>query len=280
MERDAFGVSLDYLISEGVDIECIATDRHKGIRAELKKPAYHRINHQFDLFHVSKSIKKKLGLKAKKRCNKDLSPWINCLSNHLWWSSRTCGGDDVLLQEKWMSVTEHVGNNHRFRNNQMFKRCAHDPISGRDQTDIKWLKLGTTPHRALHEVVHEKSLLKDMSHLTGFKHTGELEVFHNMLLKYAPKRQHFSYLGMRARLQLAALDHNSNVFREQATTKKGDPRWTAAFSKRKKDWIARKVIQAKQYGFRQDLMKLVLKRAASCEWSLGLWPARPEGCRN
>ncbi|CAH1276889.1 Hypp9417 [Branchiostoma lanceolatum] len=264
MECDAFGVGLDYLISEGLDSECIATDRHKGIRAELKKPAYHKINHQFDLFHVAKSIKKKLGLKAKKRCNNDISPWINCVANHLWWSSRTCGGDDV---EKWMSVTEHVDNNHHFRTNQMFKQCAHDPSSARNQTDIKWLKPGTTPHRALHEVVHEKSLLKDMFHLTGFKHTGEeifgeLEAFHNMLLKFAPKRQHFSYLGMRARLQLAALDHNSNVFRVQATTKEGDPRWTAAFSKRKKDWIARKVFQAKQYGFRQDLMKLVLKRAA------------------
>ncbi|CAH1248558.1 Hypp8243 [Branchiostoma lanceolatum] len=101
MERDAFGVGLDYLISEGVDIECIATDRHKGIRAELKKPAYRRINHQFDLFHVSKSIKKKLGLRAKKRCKKDISPWINCISNHLWWSSRTCGGDDVVGRKSY-----------------------------------------------------------------------------------------------------------------------------------------------------------------------------------
>ncbi|KAI8487262.1 hypothetical protein Bbelb_350600 [Branchiostoma belcheri] len=37
MERDTFGVGLDYLLTEGLDIECMATDRHNGIRAELKK---------------------------------------------------------------------------------------------------------------------------------------------------------------------------------------------------------------------------------------------------
>ena len=57
--------------------------------------------------------------------------------------------------------------------------------------------------------------------LTGFHHTGALEVFHSLLLKYCPKRQHFSYIGMQARIELAILDHNYNTDRKQATTKKG-----------------------------------------------------------
>ena len=50
----------------------------------------------------------------------------------------------------------------------------------------------------LQDVVFDKRFLKDMETMTEFHHTGQLEVFHSMMLKYAPKRQHFSYQGMEA----------------------------------------------------------------------------------
>ena len=65
------------------------------------------------------------------------------------------------------------------------------------------------------------SLLRDIEKLSGFHHTGSLEVFHSLLLKYCPKRQHFSYVEMQARIELAILDHNYNVQQKQATTKDG-----------------------------------------------------------
>ena len=66
-------------------------------------------------------------------------------------------------------------------------------------------------HRTLSNVVTDTTLLKDIKKLTGFHHTGSLEVFHSLLLKYCPKRQHFSYVGMQARIELAILDHNYNT---------------------------------------------------------------------
>jgi len=42
-------------------------------------------------------------------------------------------------------------------------------------------------------------------------HTGSLELYYYLFLKYAPNRQHFHFIGMQSRLQLAALDHNQNV---------------------------------------------------------------------
>jgi hypothetical protein len=60
-----------------------------------------------------------------------------------------------------------------------------------------------------------------MEKLTEFRHTGELEVFHSLMLKYLPKRKHFSYRSMLARTQLAALDHNHNFNRVQAVVKSG-----------------------------------------------------------
>ena len=51
---------------------------------------------------------------------------------------------------------------------------------------------------------------------------GSLEVFHSTMTKYTPKRLHFFYESMLARTQLAVLDHNYNVGREQAKTKTGN----------------------------------------------------------
>ena len=77
------------------------------------------------------------------------------------------------------------------------------------------LRLGN----ALRKVVLKDSLLWDMKKLSGFHHTGSLEVFHSLLLKYCPKRQHFSFVGMQVCIELAILDHNYNTQRKQATTK-------------------------------------------------------------
>lgn len=66
-----------------------------------------------------------------------------------------------------------------------------------------------------------KKLLKDIRMLTEYHHTGSLEVFHSLILKYAPKRNHFSYQGMVGRTQLAIMDHNLNCERSQATVTKG-----------------------------------------------------------
>ena len=74
-------------------------------------------------------------------------------------------------------------------------------------------------HRTLSNEVKDKTLLKDMKKFTGFYHAGSLEVFH--VLKYCPKEQHFSYVGMQAHIELTILDDNYNTERKHATTKKG-----------------------------------------------------------
>ncbi|XP_062517566.1 uncharacterized protein LOC134192823 [Corticium candelabrum] len=100
MERKGFERSLQKLQTEGLHIKQIATDRHIQIAATMRKK-YPNIDHQFDVWHVSKGIAKKLTQKGKsKRCTK-LLPWIQSISNHLWWSSQSCDGDSQILTEKW-----------------------------------------------------------------------------------------------------------------------------------------------------------------------------------
>lgn len=99
--------------------------------------------------------------------------------------------------------------------------CQHPKLSKKERKQIAWLKPGSSPHVAMEEIVCNKKLLHDIRFLTEYHHTGSLEVFHSLLLKYAPKRKHFCYQGMIARTQLAIMDHNLNCERSQATVTKG-----------------------------------------------------------
>ena len=117
----------------------------------------------------------------------------------------------------------HICNVHEWDNGKdsVFNKCVHPTLPIEEQCSKKWLRSGSLVHTTLKNIVCNKTLLRDIKMLTGFHHTGALEVFHSLLLKYCPKRQHFSYIGMQARIELAILDHSYNTNRKQAITKKG-----------------------------------------------------------
>ena len=125
--------------------------------------------------------------------------------------------------DKWVSIVHHISNVHEWVGNEgsQFTKCVHPTLTTEEQRGKKWMRPGSVVHRTLTNVVKDKTLLKDIKKLTGFHHTGSLEVFHSLLLKYCPKRQHFSYVGMQARIELTILDHNYNTERKHATMKKG-----------------------------------------------------------
>ena len=169
---------------------------------------------------MTKGIVKQLTQKGKlKHCERLLS-WIQSISNHLWWAAQTCNGDVQLLTEKWTSILYHICNVHEWDNGKdsVFNKCVHPTLPIEEQRSKKWLRSGSLLHTTLKNKVCNKTLLRDIKMLTGFHHTGALEVFHSLLLT---KRQHFSYIGMQASIELAILDHNYNINRKQAITKKG-----------------------------------------------------------
>lgn len=95
--------------------------------------------------------------------------------------------------------------------------------------------------------------------MTKFCHTGQLEVYHSVLTKYIPKRQHFSFKGMLARTQLAVMDHNLNTDRELALTRDGRKRFKVVHTKSQKEWVAKPVYQEKDFGYIDDVLKEVLE---------------------
>ena len=263
MEKEGFSRCIEILESNDVTINRIATDRHVPISSCMSKDHPH-INHQYDVWHLSKWVVKKLTNKAKQRGCEELSPWIQSISNHLWWSAATCNGNVDLLREKWKSVLEHITNKHKWSGNTHFHQCCHRRISSSEAKKICWLKPGSQSHLALEEVVLNTKLLKDLAKLTDFCHTGRLEVYHSMMLKYCSKREHFSYQGMIARTQLAALDNNANTGRSQAQIQSGaqagEARYKLCFPKANKRWVAKPINEKKSYQHLSGLLSEVVKR--------------------
>lgn len=263
MEKEGFSRCMELLEGNGVKISRVATDRHVSISSCMSKD-YPDINHQYDVWHLSKWVVKKLTNKAKQKGCEELLPWIQSISNHLWWSSATCNGSVQLLREKWKSVLDHVANKHKWSGNTLFHKCCHRRISPSEAKKVCWLKPGTQAHLALEEVVLNPKLLKDLAKLTDFCHTGKIEVYHSMMLKYCSKREHFSYKGMVARTQLAALDNNANTKRSQATVKTGEHAGTAryklCFPKANKRWVVKPINEKKSYDYLSGLLSDVLKR--------------------
>ena len=96
---------------------------------------------------------------------------------------------------------------------------------------LSWGTPGTPAHNALKSIIKDKRLLNDLKYFIKFKHTGNLEVFHSVLLKYCPKRLHFSHIGMVARTQLAVMHFNGTINSKQALTKDNVPRYKLQFSR-------------------------------------------------
>ncbi|XP_035679987.1 uncharacterized protein LOC118418249 [Branchiostoma floridae] len=198
MEKEGLDRCLAFLTDpegEDMEVQCLTTDRHRGAGALMRK-VYKEIEHQFDIFHVCKNVKKKIFDKAKGRNCAELLQWLKSICNHLWWAVQTCEGN-----------------------------AENDK----------------------------------------YKHTGEVEVYHNVVTKYAPKRIHYSYNGMKARVQLSIIDHNENIGRKQAKTLKGDTMTRLDWSKKQKRYAVKNVYEQKDYSFRQKLMADVLERAQNGE---------------
>ena len=117
-------------------------------------------------------------------------------------------------------------------------------------------------HVAVIEVISAPKLLKIVCKLTKACHASQLESFHSLCTKYAPKRQEFDYEIMDARIKMAVMDHNENVGRNQAVINKthkgsqeiGSKKWKISCSKQTKAWNAKRILQDKTYNFVHSLL--------------------------
>ncbi|CAN8017600.1 unnamed protein product, partial [Ixodes persulcatus] len=227
MEKEGLVRSLDFLKKKDITVRSLTTDRHRFIGKHMREqePA---ILHYFDVWHVSKSIKKSLNAASKGQDCGALALWAQQASNHMYWCAAASRGNGDLLVDAWTSLTRHVINVHKDHPG-MYTRCFHAPIE-----EGEWMEPETPVHAKFVGIVTRKQLLKDLRQLSLDTQTYALESYHIVLNGFAAKAFAFSTGGMVARTRVAALHYNENSSRGQAITQAGEMQWKMTSPKARK----------------------------------------------
>ena len=131
----------------------------------------------------------------------------------------------------------------------------------------------------LQDIVTLKTVLNHLKHLTQFSHKGTLEIYHALYNKCALKSQHFSYLGMVMRTQLAVLDFNSGSGLEQARIKSGEK--NVGFSEIAKTWSSKPIKANKDNSYLKEMVQETVECAASkITFLIPMIPSLPENIAN
>ncbi|XP_071952583.1 uncharacterized protein [Antedon mediterranea] len=218
---------LEELKEHKLNVDIISTDRHPMIGKTLREN-YPEIKHEYDIWHLAKSVRKRVAAAGKK--HKELQVWEKGIINHLWWSAETCQGSVTQLMERWTSIVRHIVDEHDWICGFEYMKCSHPPLEA--NMTKPWLTPESDAHKALQDIVTNNLLLRDLKKATEFCHTGNLEGFHNMMLKYMPKRSKFEHEGAIARTYLAVIDNNMTSNRSYATLADGESQYRLEWSKK------------------------------------------------
>lgn len=274
MEVEGFRKCMLYLIEKGFRIEILATARHDQIESLVTKE-FPEINHQFDVWHLEKWVRKELLQKSKTVGCEELSAWIKAVCNHLWWCLANCQGDKQWLKESWVSILHHVLNEHSFEGEIVTcAGCSHENLSPKEAKEKKWLKRGSKAHNALKEVVQDKSLLKDIGNLSEYCNISNLDVYHSLLTKYVPKQQDFDLDQMNCRAAIAVIDHNMFQNREKKVDEHRIDVYKTAYSKEVPSMETKPVYNPKLYKWVAVLMKFCILQSQTMAVPVGQVSAR------
>ena len=257
MEKVGLIKLLEKIETLGVEPRSITTDRHPGVTKYLREDRPDII-HQYDIWHFTKNIKKALLKAGKKKNCEIINDWVKAIINHFWWCCSSCNGNYEDLKERWMSLMFHISNKHTWVGYNHFEKCAHPKLTNQQIKKKKWIKQGTPAFTEVEKIVTNKRTLNDLQHCTEFRHSGNLEVFHNTYLKFTPKRLHFSFEGMVARAELAILHFNSSVSAPYAATRTGKQINKQQYSKITGSWVIKKVKTRCDKTYLEELLKEVV----------------------
>ena len=129
--------SFTTLEDDGVFIETFVSDRHRGIAKWIRENKK-RTNHFYDIWHVARSVTKKLLKASKQKGCEIISNWMKGIRRHIYWcATSTLPGFSALIKAKWLSFMRHVANKHTDHPENLFPKCIHGDLAPR-----KWIKIG------------------------------------------------------------------------------------------------------------------------------------------
>lgn len=138
MELEGAKRSFQFLNDARVPVKVFISDRHRGI-AKWVREKCPLVQHFYDIWHVTKSITKKLFKLSKEKGSEIVGEWIKPIRNHLYWCAcSTKPGYGKLLLAKWKSYARHISKIHDNHPDSLFPKCVHNPIIPRR----RWIKMG------------------------------------------------------------------------------------------------------------------------------------------
>lgn len=127
-----------YLQAAGISVKKFISDRHAGI-AKWVRETQGGTKHFFDIWHVARSVTKKMMKAGKEKGCEVILQWIKGVRNHLYWcATSTKEGFKEMILAKWKSFLYHVANRHKGHPNQLYLDCAHGEL----ETPRAWIKIG------------------------------------------------------------------------------------------------------------------------------------------
>ncbi|XP_046864217.1 uncharacterized protein LOC124458206 isoform X2 [Xenia sp. Carnegie-2017] len=253
MELESIKRQLAYLENGDVKITKLVTDRHIQVTSYMAKEKP-EIEHVYDVWHVAKGEKKRLLKLAKKKKFCAIKPWIGSIINHLYWVASS-SSTEIEKEEKWKSLANHIADIHTHEDNKVFTKCLHEA------TKRQWLKKGSAAHKKLTELISRPRLISAVRKLSSHQQTSGLEAKHSLDNLFASKNTYYPYHSIMARLFCANLHYNENANRPQATTQKGDKRWSVAYPKAHKGEkaVAKPISDCPTYNYVQDVLTECLR---------------------
>ena len=104
----------------GVIIPEFTPDRHTGIEKWVRKQ-HPKVAHYFDIWHLARSIGKKIAKAGKEKGCEILLEWLKGIRNHLYWcATSTMPGFKEMIKAKWLSLLRHIADRHDNHDNILF----------------------------------------------------------------------------------------------------------------------------------------------------------------
>lgn len=123
---------------EKLKIDTFVSDRHRGIGKWIRT-SEKATTHFYDIWHIAKSIIKKVLKASKENGCGILKEWTKSIKNHLYWcATSTQTGFSSLIEAKWLSFMRHINNQHKDHPNKLYTHCHHGELTSRN-----WVRVGS-----------------------------------------------------------------------------------------------------------------------------------------
>ena len=273
LEKEGCRELLTGLIEKGLDIGTFVTDQNDKIGKMIRTTEkFQSIKHALDVWHMAKNLKKKLVKSAKKHEN--LKKWVEPVVTHFWYACQKCNGDPSLLLQIFHSCLLHLAGKHAWTKDPFtslrgsgkkkkpypvfpsYVKCAHKrKLTGKHRSlrGLQWLDMNSEEYRILYSIITDTRRSNSMKKCADFIHTGDLEVYHNVHLKYLPKRSSYSLVRMIVMAMLVGIEVNTNL------QKRGTPKSYKQYSKVRAGWVAKPRFKGKVFQFRHDIIEEMMK---------------------